>query len=116
MATVDGFVDQRNQRRHSRTLRTCCLAIVIKLQYPAGTKIFDIQAWANGENIPNMSLGTVNVVVPLFRLFQAEYPSELRGHESLPRGLNRSIHAALPDPAFVWGRGACWHFAPAGHP
>jgi len=29
----------------------------------------------------------------------------------LPSGLNCIIRAALPDPAFVWGRGACWHFA-----
>lgn len=42
------------------------LAIVLKLQYPAGKKSFNLQAWANGENVPNMSLGSVNVVVPAF--------------------------------------------------
>jgi hypothetical protein len=40
------------------------LALVIRCQYPAGTKPFDVQFWANGENVPNVSLGSINVTPP----------------------------------------------------
>jgi hypothetical protein len=40
------------------------LVLVVKCQYPAGTKPFNIIFWANGENVPNVSLGSIKVTPP----------------------------------------------------
>ncbi len=42
------------------------VVLVLKLQYPNGTKSFNLNIWANGENIPNLSLGNMVVRVPTF--------------------------------------------------
>lgn len=41
-------------------------ALILKVGYPAGTKTITLHFWANGENIPNMSLGDLTVHPPVF--------------------------------------------------